>query len=280
MHFAALSGLLLAASAVHASSLFVLQSAKVVIRSPDGTALRSEPLSLTQKVSSPLNLTESNIMRLSFQVVNKDTGKGVQPQQTFLRFYDAESTEEGIQPLRISSDGKVKFDLNMAKPPLSLPPTSTSPLQVTLMLGNSQYKPLNTHLFDLYIPASQPAPVHPDDALYHARPEIQHTFNPAPKAPPKTISAVFAGLVVGLPWIVLIGLWSQLTNLRLPQLFSPHIIPFTVTLGAFEVLLYKYWVELKLGDVLLYGAILGVVTVFTGKHALSNIAERRISGGK
>ncbi|KAL0580219.1 hypothetical protein V5O48_001812 [Marasmius crinis-equi] len=280
MHFAALPALLLAASAAQASSLFTLQSPKVVLRSSDGTQLRSEPLSLAQKIDIPLNLTDTDTLKITFQVVNKETGKGVQPQQTFLRFYDAESTEEGIQPLRISSEGKVKFELNMAKPPLSLPPTSKSPLQVTLLLGNSQYKPLKTHLFDLYVPPSLPAPVHPEDALYHARPEIHHTFQPAPKTPPQVVSAVFAGLVVGLPWLALIGMWSQLTNLRLPNLLSPHIVPFTLTLGAFEVLLYKYWVELKLGQVLFYGAILGVVTVFTGKHALSNIAERRISGGK
>ena len=50
-----------------------------------------------------------------------------------------------------------------------------------------------------------------------------------------------------------------------------------MTLGAFESLLVWYWVDLKLGQVLLYGGILAVVTTFTGKQALSNMGERRIS---
>lgn len=50
-----------------------------------------------------------------------------------------------------------------------------------------------------------------------------------------------------------------------------------MTLGAFEGLLIWYWVDLKLGQVLLYGGILGIVTLFTGQQALSNIGERRIS---
>ncbi|KAF9262185.1 oligosaccharyl transferase delta subunit [Marasmius fiardii PR-910] len=278
MHFASLPVLLLAVSSVQASKTLTLQSPRVVISASDGSQLRSEPLSVSQKLSSSLSLEQTDVLKLSFQVVDKESGNGVQPQQTFLRFYDANTTEEGIQPLRISTSGKVKFELNMAKPPSSLPPTFATPLQVTLLLGNSQYKPLKINLFDLHVPPSYPVAEHPDEALYRKRPDIQHTFRPEPKTPPKVMSAVFAGLVGGLPWVLLIGLWSQLTNFRLTHLLSPHVIPFTLTLGAFEVLLFQYWVGLKLGEVLLYGAVLGVVTLFTGKHALSNIAERRTSG--
>ncbi|KAG7086663.1 hypothetical protein E1B28_002603 [Marasmius oreades] len=277
MHFVG-PVLLLVTSTAQALSTFTLQSPRVIVSSSDGTQLRSEPLSLAQKLLSPLNLTQTDVLKLSFQVLDKETGNGVQPQQTFLRFYDANTTEEGIQPLRISTSGKVKFELNMAKPPSSLPPTLTSPLQVTLLLGTSQFKPLKLPLFDLFIPPSHPATEHPDEVLYRKRPDIEHTFRPEPKTPPKVVSAVFAGLVAGLPWAILIGLWSQLTNLRLTHLLSLHVVPFTITLGAFEVLLFQYWVRLKLGEVLLYGAVLGVVTLFTGKHALSNIAERRSSG--
>jgi oligosaccharyltransferase complex subunit delta (ribophorin II) len=50
-----------------------------------------------------------------------------------------------------------------------------------------------------------------------------------------------------------------------------------MTLGAFEILLFWYWVDLKLGQVLLYGGVLGVVTIFAGKYALSSIAQHRVS---
>lgn len=50
-------------------------------------------------------------MKLSFTITDKDESKGVQPHQTFLRFYDATTGEEGIQPVRVSSSGKAKFEL-------------------------------------------------------------------------------------------------------------------------------------------------------------------------
>ncbi|EEB87873.1 hypothetical protein MPER_14592, partial [Moniliophthora perniciosa FA553] len=65
---------------------------------------------------------------------------------------------------------------------------------------------MSIELFDLYVPQSHPAPLHPDAASFHVQPEIHHTFRPEPKAPPQAISAAFTGAVVAAPWIVLIGL--------------------------------------------------------------------------
>ncbi|KAF5371595.1 hypothetical protein D9758_003496 [Tetrapyrgos nigripes] len=273
-----LSPLLLLAAAVNASIL-TLQSPKFTIATKDGQQSRSEPISLAQK-PSPLHLSQTDILKLTFQIVDKSSGNGVQPRQVFLRFYDEESGEEGIQPLRVASTGKVKFDLDMSKPPLSIPPTSTAPLEVSLFIGGSttstSYSPLKMDLFSLHIPASHPVPPHPDEASFHLLPEIEHTFRPDPKLPPTFISAVFAGAVIAAPWIVLLGLWFSLPSLPLPSLASPSILPFTLSIGAFEFLLYKYWVELKLGDVLFYGAILGGVTVFTGRTALRAVEQRRV----
>jgi hypothetical protein len=50
-------------------------------------------------------------LKLTFQVVEENGGKGVQPLQTFLRFYDPKTGEEGIQPLRVTPAGKSKFEL-------------------------------------------------------------------------------------------------------------------------------------------------------------------------
>ena len=55
----------------------------------------------------------------------------------------------------------------MSKPPLSIPPTSDTPLEVTLIIGAAKYTPLKAVLFDLVLPASHPAPVHPDEASFH-----------------------------------------------------------------------------------------------------------------
>ena len=60
---------------------------------------------------SPLVLSATDTLKLTFQIVDKNTGKGVLPHQTFLRFYDATSGEEGIQPVRVTNGGKAKFEL-------------------------------------------------------------------------------------------------------------------------------------------------------------------------
>jgi oligosaccharyltransferase complex subunit delta (ribophorin II) len=90
----------------------------------------------------------------------------------------------------------------MAKPPSSLPPSGSAPLHVSLILGSFAHSPATIDLFDLYIPSSAPAYVHPEEALYHPRPEIVHTFHPDPILPPRPISALFAALVLA-PWAVL-----------------------------------------------------------------------------
>ena len=180
----------------------------------------------------------------------------------------------------------------MAKPPLYLPPTTTEPLKVSLIIGTPDYDPLSLELFALVLPASQPAPVDPEEVTYHLQPELFHTFRPAQKVPPKFISFVFTGIALA-PWVVLLGLvsqyhvrifepcltllhlqWSQVAP-RVTRLSSPSIFPFILSLGAFEILLFTYWVKLKLGQVLLYGAILGVATIFTGRQALSSINAQR-----
>lgn len=51
------------------------------------------------------------MLKISFTVEDEKTGKAVQPHQTFLRFYDAESGEEGIQPMRVSSSGKIRHEI-------------------------------------------------------------------------------------------------------------------------------------------------------------------------
>ncbi|KAF5356930.1 hypothetical protein D9756_006502 [Leucocoprinus leucothites] len=271
---ALIASLLLLAASVHAKIL-TLQSPRVVVLGEKGLQLRSEPLSLAHKISTPITLNTTDSLKLTFQVLDKSSSEGIQPHQTFLRFYDATTSEEGIQPIRVTSGGKARFELNMAKPPLSFPPTVEGvPLQVTLYLGKPDYTPVAVELFDLYVPASLPPSVHPEEADFHPLPVIKHTFAPAQKLPSKFVSTLFSGLVLA-PWALLLGLWSQVSP-RLTHAFSPSILPFIASLGAYEVLIFYYWVNLRLGQVLLYGGILAIVTLFTGKHALRSVARRRV----
>ena len=243
--------LLLLAATVR-GALLTVQSPRVVVTSPGSSSpLRSESyvatlkyliprspspltrLSLERKLSSPITLNTSDTLKLTFQVLDKELDKGVQPHQTFLRFYDAESDEEGIQPVRVTLSGKAKFELasipslektktkmltrfvqNMSKPPASFPPTSTAPIQVSLIIGSPKYSPISVDLFDLSVPPSLPAPVHPDEASFHPLLEIQHAFRPDAKLPPRPISAFFALLVLA-PWVVLLGMVSFPHSLEL-----------------------------------------------------------------
>ncbi|KAJ7630749.1 oligosaccharyl transferase delta subunit [Roridomyces roridus] len=268
--------LLLLVAAAQAS-LLTLHAPRVTTYDSTGNGIRTEILKLTQKPAIPMAVGPTDSLKLTFQIIEEgdDSGKGVQPLQTFLRFYDPHTGEEGIQPLRVTAAGKAKFDLNMAKPPLSIPPTSKAPLEVTLILGSPKHSPVKLALFDIQLPESQPAPQHPDEPSFHLLPTIEHTFRPTQKVPARAISALFT-LFALAPWGVLLVLWSQVFP-GAPRLFSPSILPFTASLGAFELLLFWYWVDLKLGQVLLYGGVLGVVTIFTGKTALASIGARRIA---
>ncbi|KAI0314998.1 oligosaccharyl transferase delta subunit [Amylostereum chailletii] len=264
---------LLAALVANAAQL-TIQSPRFAVSGSDGGQLRSESISLARKPGKPVELGPTDTLKVTFQVTEKESEQGVQPHQTFLRFLDETSGEEGIQPLKVSPSGKVKFELNMARPPTSLPPSGDAPLKVSLILGSFVHSPAKFDLFDLAIPPSLPAPHHPEETTFHPLPEIQHTFRPDQKLPPAFISAVFVGLVVS-PWAVLLGLWGSVRP-RVPRLFSPSIFPFTLSLVAIEVLLFFYWVELRLGQVLFYGAGATLVTAFTGKQALGSIAARRV----
>ncbi|KAI0261585.1 oligosaccharyl transferase delta subunit [Gloeopeniophorella convolvens] len=257
--------------AAHAGQL-TIQSSRLTVQGSDGSQLRSEPISLAKR-ADPVTLGASDTLKFTFQVADKDTEKGVQPHQTFLRFFDATTGEEGIQPVKVASSGKAKFELNMAKPPSSLPPSGTAPLRVSLLLGSFAHAPATLDLFDLHVPPSAPAPVHPDEALYRPRPPLAHTFRPDPKLPPRPVSALFTALVLA-PWVVLLGLWGAVRP-RVPHLFSLSVLPFVSSLVLIEGLLFWYWVELRLGQISLYGSGAAAFAVLTGKQALASISARR-----
>jgi len=65
-----------------------------------------------------------------------------------------------------------------------------------------------------------------------------------------------------------------------PHLFSPSILSFVLSLALIEGLLLWYWVELRLGHILLYGAGAATLALLTGKQSLVGIATRRTSGSK
>lgn len=70
-------------------------------------------LDLSSSSLPAVNVGKSDTLKLSFTVVDDESGEdaaGVQPHQAFLRF-SASTGEEGIQPVKVSSSGKAKFEL-------------------------------------------------------------------------------------------------------------------------------------------------------------------------
>lgn len=202
----------------------------------------SERLDLSPSAALPtVNVAKSDTLKLSFTVVDdEDDTTGVRPHQAFLRFY-ASSGEEGIQPIKVSSTGKAKFELvrpsslhllrphvystysspqNPRRPPAGLPATTESTiLSVDLILGSFTHASSIIPLMKLTVPPSLPVAPHPEEHLYHPKPLLHHTFREEQRMPNKAISTAFVGIALA-PWAVLLAL------VRLPPSLLPNAFPF------------------------------------------------------
>lgn len=161
----------------------------------------------------------------------------------------------------------------MARPPASLPPTSSSSLSVELFVGSFVHSPLQAYLFDLVLPPSYPTPKHPEESHYHVKPEIQHIFRPDPTSPPKFISAVFTGVVLA-PWAVLALLVRPFLQLLAIVVLKSYPVVSDLYPSAAPILFKHYTLHLHASH--LRGA-LGVV--LGGPQARSGAPLRKRTGG-
>ncbi|KAF8342957.1 uncharacterized protein EI90DRAFT_3030827 [Cantharellus anzutake] len=140
-------------------------------------------------------------------------------------------------------------------------------LNVDLILGSFTRAPATIPLFKLKLPASLAVPPHPEESMYHSRRPLYHTFRAEQRTPPAAISLIFVALALS-PWILLCTLLSHL-----PLHFKPSTstAPFIFLLAVFEALIVWYWVDLRIGQVLSYGAVLALITAAAGKRALQSI---------
>jgi hypothetical protein len=147
-------------------------------------------------------------------------------------------------------------------------------------------------LFELVLPAS--ALLSDQDAKFHPRPEIAHVLRPPRSLLPVAISGGFAGLALapylsvaflvrGLPFTypfaaTLIRPGGQRNKAGMAsrhQLCSRSRLPSWLSRAfSYVTVLLCYRVALRLGDVLLYRAVLGPLVFFTGQQALVSLAER------
>ena len=59
-------------------------------------------------------------IKVSLSIFVKGDGKGYQPHQAFMHFYDKVTGEEGVHPLRVGIGGKTRFEMvSIAYSPVS-----------------------------------------------------------------------------------------------------------------------------------------------------------------
>jgi len=58
-----------------------------------------------------ITLLPDETLKIAFTVFDAEIGENVRPHQTFLRFYDSKTGEEGIQPIKVSAQAKGRFEL-------------------------------------------------------------------------------------------------------------------------------------------------------------------------
>lgn len=79
---------------------------------PSACTEKNDPNRITLKNRpDPVTLGPSDALKLTFQVAEQASDNGVQPHQTFVRFFDSTTGEEGIQPVKTTPSGKAKFEL-------------------------------------------------------------------------------------------------------------------------------------------------------------------------
>jgi len=262
------AALLLLAGLLFVDARLTLKTPKYSVLSESGSVLNSDALEIKSTSLPTIDVGKTDTLKLSFTVVDDESDdQGVQPHQAFLRFW-SDSGEEGIQPVKISSSGKAKFELNARRPPPGIPATSEDTiLSVDLILGSFTRTSSTISLLKLKLPPSLPVVPHPEESLYHPKPPIYHTFREEQRMPPKVLSLLFVAIAFS-PWGALFFLLSHL-----PFHLKPSTVtaPFIVLLLAFEALIVWYWVDLRIGQVLTYGAVLGLVTAAAGKKALESL---------
>ncbi|PWN42552.1 hypothetical protein IE81DRAFT_323309 [Ceraceosorus guamensis] len=261
---------------------FTLTDAKLSITSLDGGSTRlSESFTAT---STPKlerqNLAADEILRLSFSVKDAN-GEVAVPDQVAVKV-DDDKRKSIVNAVAIKR-GKAVYSLK----PDKLSHLGRS-ITVSILVGSADpsLDPLNLHLLDLLLPG--PEPTTSTQLTQRARLEQEQGFKPWParfhtfgkpaadSMPPKSLSAIWAGAVLIVPWTVLLGLLSILLPSLSFKAPSLSIIALLLSLCYLESLAAVYWWSLTLFEMLPWLALGGVVATLTGKEALGQLRRWRL----
>ncbi|BEJ10956.1 hypothetical protein CspHIS471_0103780 [Cutaneotrichosporon sp. HIS471] len=233
------------------------------------------------KWAEPVALSLAATFKLTFTVTDGDSG--VVPQQAYIVFRDTRDDESAPVTLQlgVKPTGKTTYYMDTAKIPQALSHTSGA-LEASLILSNG-VEGYKTTLGALSLPQSslseKPAPRTLGNGIHLSpQPEITHTFRADEKEIP-AIKATLGAFAVVAPWMTLVALigavWPGL------QVKTPPTMMYAwfVCLVALEALILRYWIGLRLYQLLPPFIVLGAITAYVGTVALRSSRVERLKAG-
>lgn len=117
--------------------------------------------------------------------------------------------------------------------------------------------------------------------LASQKPEIRHTFRPAPHTVSKFIAIIFQAVLVGITGMFLL-MWlsgASLGSVKTALSTSPVAhLTFLGSLFALEATFVRYFLGQSIFTTVFHSAVLSPVIVVSGSRALREMANRRLSG--
>ncbi|XP_020631060.1 dolichyl-diphosphooligosaccharide--protein glycosyltransferase subunit 2-like [Orbicella faveolata] len=214
---------------------------------------------------------------MKFSLKSESSGELFTPHQAFVRLTNQKTKQEIFFVAEPEPSKVFKFDLDVGATAKDSFGSLSGKYKMDLIVGDAVIQnpfEWNVGVLSLTFGEDAAKPSKDKDAMYSARPKIEHMFRIPEKRPPKAVSTAFTVLVF-LPLVIMLIVWIKLgANLSNFQ-FSLGSIVFHLGLGGIFVLYYCFFVSLNMFTTLKILALIGGLTFLGGNSLLSNIAARR-----
>nr|XP_005990458.2 PREDICTED: dolichyl-diphosphooligosaccharide--protein glycosyltransferase subunit 2 isoform X2 [Latimeria chalumnae] len=213
---------------------------------------------------------------LTFQLVDVNMGVELTPHQAFIRLYNQKTKQEVIFVAEPDSKNIYKFELDASERKSEFDSASGT-YSLFLIIGDATLEnPILWNVADVVLkfPEDEGASTIVSKNLFTPKPEIQHLFREPEKRPPTIVSDTFTALVIA-PLLLLLILWIKLGANIYNFSFAPSTIIFHLGHAAMLGLMYVYWTQLNMFQMLKYLALLGSITFLAGNRMLAQKAVKR-----
>ncbi|RKF64335.1 Uncharacterized protein OnM2_019016 [Erysiphe neolycopersici] len=274
-------------SLVTATSSWNFDEAIISVTANERSASKAfkDKLSDHVPLANPVILTTVDTLKITLTAV--EDGFAKRPHQAFLLLRDQDTGLEVAFPFTMMVNGKGKVEFTQKNFPIQLN-VSSQPLRATLLLASfGSSRAFSNHVFNLDVKLDSQAITATNSRYekplrYGKREEIHHIFKPDPRSGPIIISVIFAIAVTG-SLLVLFSSWIYLeANLsHLPRAVRAAPIAHTLFYGsilAMEFILFLYYYNWTLFQVLPVTGIISLITILSGSKALSEVQSRRLAG--